>query len=104
MGISNIQWIITNKYITKFSLYYRLPKTRLEKEKEEYRNMDPSFRCPLHLLEILRYQTKLSDPSVHVRYMKFRQQSTEEGFIGRRVFMVRTSFDDIPSIIEPKIL
>jgi hypothetical protein len=57
-------------------------------ENEEYKNMDPSLRCPLNLLKILRRQTDLSDPSIHVRYMEFRKASPS-GFIGRKMFVVK---------------
>ena len=52
--------------------------------------MDPELRCPPHLLKILLHQSSLRLPSIHVRYMKFRERSPS-GFIGRRILVVCNS-------------
>ena len=44
--------------------------------------------CPTHLLEILKYQTQLSEPSLHAKYMKFRITKSPIGLIGKSIFMV----------------
>ena len=63
------------------------PNSQYEIEAEEYEKMDPASKCPPHLLEILNYQSCLPIPSIHVRYMKFCDVSSE-GFIGRNVLVV----------------
>ena len=50
--------------------------------------MKLSFGCPKYLVEILKYQSKLSEPYLHVKYMKFRIKYPT-GFIGKQALMVR---------------
>ena len=52
-----------------------------------------SFRCPLYLLKILKYQSKLSEPYLRVKYMKFRIKYPS-GFIGKQALMVRKSISN----------
>ena len=44
-----------------------------------------TLACPTHLLNVLFKQTNLDEPSIHVRYMKFRERYPT-GYIGPNVF------------------
>ena len=54
---------------------------------EQYSKMKLSFGCPKYLVQILKYQSRLSEPYLHVKYMKFRIKYPT-GFIGKQALMV----------------
>ena len=63
---------------------------RIYDDCSDYSKIKASLGCPSYLVRTLKYQTKLTEPYIHVRYMKFRIKYPV-GFIGKKAFQVRIS-------------
>ena len=72
-------------YVNNISLQKQAKLAQIEKE--EFARMDRSLQCPSRFLKPLRHQTRMSDPTLHVKHMKYRLKSPS-GFIGRKLLMV----------------
>jgi hypothetical protein len=53
-------------------------------DSEEFSILKGAIGCPTHLLKVVSAQTDLSEPQIHVRYIKFRIQYPT-GFVGPHI-------------------